>query len=380
MGFSERVCQICGVSFNVGRIRTKDEPTKAGWGGRLRGNSPVFDPECEADGCANEERMIPEFVCHDGSVSEAEQAIEHLAGPSCISTSGYSGHRITWKEMKDCTQVQCLKYKASDWEPEPGDEDFVLQSRDAFLTGISTGAPDEFEVHRLEPVRHGVRDTPMTNELLDDDSEDGMPMHAQCFQVFRELSIRKFGRTDIDSLIDLWAQQGSMENRFDDFQETLDLQLVVHQLHRHVPGTEYMVAHPHDVEGLNDLIDRCTINGAAHTDAVFENSDDKAHVADPFASLPPELRLMLLLQLERTDVTNLRLVSRSFQQLPQKYFHNLITTEMPRVWEIDNQEPGTINWHQLWCALSAADGGAGVDELVRAWVTDGEYLHVSAEL
>lgn len=31
MGYSERLCHICGVSFNLGRIRTKDEPRSHAW-------------------------------------------------------------------------------------------------------------------------------------------------------------------------------------------------------------------------------------------------------------------------------------------------------------------------------------------------------------
>jgi hypothetical protein len=31
MGYSEVVCRICGVSFNIGRIRKADEPPSHGW-------------------------------------------------------------------------------------------------------------------------------------------------------------------------------------------------------------------------------------------------------------------------------------------------------------------------------------------------------------
>ena len=54
-------------------------------------------------------------------------------------------------------------YKTPDWSPEPDDEDFVINSRRCFLTGISEGPPDEFEVFNLTPVRHGVKDTTIQN-------------------------------------------------------------------------------------------------------------------------------------------------------------------------------------------------------------------------
>jgi hypothetical protein len=55
-------------------------------------------------------------------------------------------------------------YKTEDWSPEPGDEDFVIHSRDCFLTGISKGPPGEFDVFDLEPTRHGVKDTLISND------------------------------------------------------------------------------------------------------------------------------------------------------------------------------------------------------------------------
>jgi len=54
--------------------------------------------------------------------------------------------------------------KDDDWSPEPGDEPFVVESKGCFVTGISTEPPDEFNVHRLEPVRHGIPETMISNE------------------------------------------------------------------------------------------------------------------------------------------------------------------------------------------------------------------------
>lgn len=39
---------------------------------------------------------------------ERECHLEHIAGPGCINTYGYSGHRISIEEMRTCTTVQCL--------------------------------------------------------------------------------------------------------------------------------------------------------------------------------------------------------------------------------------------------------------------------------
>ena len=89
-------------------------------------------------------------------------------------------------------------------------------------------------------------------------------------------------------------------------------------------------------------------------------------VSDSFAAISPEIKLMLLHQLSRTDVASLHLASRCFMQLPQVYFHQLIQEEMPWVWEIeDRMQDKQIDWYQLWCKLSAADGGSGSDEQAR---------------
>ena len=80
---------------------------------------------------------------------------EHVAGPGCISHYGYSGHRISLKEMKGCRGVQCLMKKKSTWEPEPDDQDFELGS-DYFLSGVGDGSPDESPLENIEPPRHDI--------------------------------------------------------------------------------------------------------------------------------------------------------------------------------------------------------------------------------
>lgn len=53
--------------------------------------------------------------------------------------------------------------KEEGWDFEPTDEDFERESNYSWLTGISEGPPDEFEVSSLVPVRHGVSDTCISN-------------------------------------------------------------------------------------------------------------------------------------------------------------------------------------------------------------------------
>ena len=78
----------------------------------MQGNSPVESENCRCDaqGCANIERTQESYMFHDDSSSESKTITEHLAGPACLSTGGYSGQRISADEMKDCVRVQCLMY------------------------------------------------------------------------------------------------------------------------------------------------------------------------------------------------------------------------------------------------------------------------------
>lgn len=212
----------------------------------------------------------------------------------------------------------------------------------------------------------------MSNNLQD--PEWGTPVHPSCFHIFKQLSLERLGKVDIDGLRQLWLQIEDYCIRFPDFPEPPDVRMVSEQFYCCVPGTEYLVAHPMRIPGLLDLIQSCHDEGHAASDVVFATGRSRTHSIDPFAALSPELKLMLVLQLSRRDVANLRLSSRSFQQLSQSYFHRLVLSEMPWIfWDIETLPPKQIDWHKLWCRLSAADGGSHTDEDERDWLQDAEW-------
>jgi len=80
MGYSETICQLCGVSFAIARLRRADEPVEAAWDSQ--GRNPLEAEDMESG---------DECPAIDG---------EHIACIECISTQGYSGHRISVEEMK----------------------------------------------------------------------------------------------------------------------------------------------------------------------------------------------------------------------------------------------------------------------------------------
>ena len=154
MGYCEIVCQLCGVSFAIARIRRVDEPEEAAWSYY---GSDFVDIEGGCDGPCGED-----LGC--STKPDGPRKGEHIAGPGCVATAGYSGHRISLAEMKGCRAVQCLVKKDADWMPEDDDQDFEFEGA-FFLTGFGDGSPDESPLEDINPVRHGV-DNILTNNTV----------------------------------------------------------------------------------------------------------------------------------------------------------------------------------------------------------------------
>ena len=83
-------------------------------------------------------------------------------------------------------------------------------------------------------------------------------MHPRCFELFQRLSAEHFGFVDIDGLRELWVQQGDLCGTFVGLPvSSTDRQLTNEQMYECVPGTEYLVANPMQIQKLNNLIDTC---------------------------------------------------------------------------------------------------------------------------
>ena len=121
--------------------------------------------------------------------------------------------------------MQCLSVKLPGWTPEPGDEDYETQAEHCFVTGISTQGPDEFDLPSLHPVKHGIADTMIDNCGQEEyglvclcaswvticrakltfsqqapHESAALPMHPNCFEMFKILNMRQFGKIEIDGL------------------------------------------------------------------------------------------------------------------------------------------------------------------------------------
>lgn len=108
----------------------------------------------------------------------------------------------------------------------------------------------------------------------------------------------------------------------------------------HAKGTEYLAANPLFVPRLTPIL-RSAIQ---HDDPAFSSQtarpffDVPPHHGggghDVFASIPLEIRLMVLSHLSSRDIANLRLASRTFRQLPVLVWRDLLVREMPWLWEV----------------------------------------------
>lgn len=72
------------------------------------------------------------------------------------------------------------------------------------------------------------------------------------------------------------------------------------------------------------------------------------NLTDPFLRLPVELKNMVLSHLSSRDIARLRLVSRSFRQLPKQLFFRLIMDELPWFWEFDELKQLDDDWWREW--------------------------------
>ncbi|KAI7418827.1 calcium ATPase, partial [Hortaea werneckii] len=396
----DEVLKALERAFFMPKSGLEDEDPEATWS--CYGNGFVTQRDvatsCESLSCRNAFRARSQNEDQNGDQTPPDEEredpgnTEHLAGPECTSDSGYSGHRISAQEMQHVISCQCLAEKRAGWRAEPDDQDFELEAEHCFLTGVSKGGVYKFDATGLEPVRHGVSETSIVNmnptevrprsedlaprlrelqELigyeqigLDMGERWALPMHPQCFELFRRVSLRCFGKVDIDGLWRLREEKGSHENRFEDMPRNPDVELVSEQNYSASPGIEYLAADPVDVPGLSPLIQGCSVKRDDLCESVFDAPGPRRHSTthfDPFSKLPPELQQTLLWQLSRQDVANLRLVSPAFRQLPQSYFRRLVEIEMPWLWELSDLPKHSIDFYRLWCRLHEADGGSQQD-------------------
>ncbi|RSL98801.1 hypothetical protein CDV31_012432 [Fusarium ambrosium] len=355
MGYSEIHCHICGVSFNISRARTETEPRSAAWG-QERDYPDRFHPECCPDepGCfwvdryadGNEDAEEPETALlepvkmYPADIDEDDfdaDDWEHISGPKCNQGDAYNGHNISVEAMRGCKTSQCLIRKPDDWEPEPDDEEFEVSGH-FFLSGLNDSMPSrDMSCPEVVPERHG-NNTPNADNCVwnADDAEDYcMPFHPTCFEVFKRVTLHRYGVVDIECLTQWWAHEANYED-FHAFPRHPAVENGQQQSWNHDEGGEFLAANPCFVPGLEALLSsahRPKELGHADSELIPTAVSAATHPRDLFSRLPGEVRMFILLQLGFKDIANLRLASRTFLQLPRSLFYELTLRDTPWLYE-----------------------------------------------
>lgn len=197
MGYVEHCCQLCAVSLNIARLRTKDEPESAGWG-FLSGPFYCGDPasaRCaafpEQSGCENVPDETVDWV--------------HFPGLGCTYVGGYNGLKIRAEEMKGMNRPRYIVKRPEDKEIDGYGPQYEEES-DYFLTSQTTCPPDDLEPGELEHVRYEIDNFfPQNYSVVGgSDQEWGVPIHDSCWKIFERVCKQRLGKVDLQGFMALW--------------------------------------------------------------------------------------------------------------------------------------------------------------------------------
>lgn len=162
MGYSEVLCQICGVSFNIGRIRTPQEPRKDAWGNW----GPPEHPNSFVDN-----------VDYNNSVgcpinSGCMFALRKIADEGKCYDVDEQGRKVLRGECSDSTRRRDDRGHATQYICENGDdddEDLTYVPTEDFEDEPLEYASDNEELEDEDAMMHDVEeDTPSDREVLRD--------------------------------------------------------------------------------------------------------------------------------------------------------------------------------------------------------------------
>ena len=418
-------CQLCNVTFKIGRLRTQFEPRAAAW---AADGDPAIDDteECHQEGCKlafrhhNPEDQTEKSLSkdgqfdvlvdlkpsgvdrggnevsfkawltlyHEGSDDGDEQEdwsvhgetyrewfeeqtkdgkknphsrsrsfqlsqegsadmIEHIAGADCYEGRAFNGNAISAEEMRLCNTAQyivktenCI-HQLTDSTPEPDDEYFEHEGR-YFLSGLADRVDGLEGDCTTYPERHGLHGDTMSPEEYDGFERGDLVFHPHCLEMYKRVSALRLDSaevTHVPGFADWWTSDG-MVNSPPMPKSVSDCggQWFVHN-----PGSEFTVAQPLQILALTTIFEAAqrpddfdakelSPFGAKETTATNNSSDI-------FGKLPGELRDMVLTSLGSRDIANLRLASRTFRHLPITLWRELITKELPWIWEAYSDRP-----------------------------------------
>jgi hypothetical protein len=171
-----------------------------------------------------------------------------------------------------------------------------------------------------------------------------MPFHPWCFDIFCRQSKVQFQHINVSGLM-TWRNYEFDRDAAHSFPRAGEVNKARNQWWNHEDGSEHLVANPLYVPGLPALLrdavhEEVTLDSTSSHEAmklsrVMRSCYTPSHTgqSDPFYSLPPEIRLMVIDNLCSSSITSLSLASRAFTDLPNSVWYRLVRNEMPWLWE-----------------------------------------------
>ncbi|OGM49447.1 hypothetical protein ABOM_001703 [Aspergillus bombycis] len=399
---AQLLCTLCGIRFGIARIRTIDEPYSAAWSAEEPEQYVCALDDYDDDGndcgrCVtaetgciwvvrnsqnikygidqqNEPRYrFLFFEMDDDPIPTVGQTLpmgerleekadriglrraylEHVAGPGCRSTLGYSGATISAEEMRGCQTGQGLVHRDGDEESAPDDLECEIDS-DYFLSGLVDCMGFVGTVGgNMFPARHGY-DWIEPADPFNDGFEPfrAVSFHPWCFGVYMKLSRLRLGHVEIDDLVDYFDNLNCYPRQYYDEPDPA-IQKADKETWVHVKGDEWLAANPFYVPRLREILERAMDTGPSFSpqDGAFATllsfTNNKT---DPFARLPREILNIIINSLPTKDIASLRLVSRHFYQLHVSLWYRLIQEDMPWLWEVwSNEKP------YFWATVTVED-------------------------
>lgn len=176
-----------------------------------------------------------------------------------------------------------------------------------------------------------------------------MPFHPTCFEIFQRASKLAFGQVDVQGLmhsynVEFDRPRWGYEVSYDDaVYRGLD------QMWLHNEGDEFLAANPVFIPVLERIL-----RSSVHEEPSFsphggaflipETAADGSSISssDPFMKMPQEIRDNIVEYLTSREIAQLRLSSRAFGQLRISLWYNLLSEEMPWLWEIWSDDVPTF--------------------------------------
>ncbi|KAJ5667760.1 uncharacterized protein N7477_006330 [Penicillium maclennaniae] len=273
--------------------------------------------------------------------------LEHIPGPTCEEARAYSGHAISLEEMRGCRTAQFLVHKdtsSEPWHPDGLHETWEL-SESYFLSGLCDGmASRDCSDQHVSPMRGGYGIVRADNINFDPEwtpaNDIAMPFHPWCFDIFSRQSKAKFGKVNVSGLM-RWRNSAFDYDDFHNFPRDGDVYEAREQSWRHYPGKEYLAANPLYVPDLpaflmdfdGEKTEKVEYGIQSVQDTEYSPSPSQSCGSDILASLPLDIRLLLVDYLESVDITSLRMASKAFTKLPNGIWYRLVRMKMPWLWE-----------------------------------------------